>query len=190
MPQRIVNFKALAHPIRFRILDCLRDGEKGVNELSKSSADRTSERLSAACDPVRAQRCARPEIGQQRVLVGFRPDALQTARCSKGHFHQSSRRRTGHVAADKGSLLETKLFCVPYIRMYSYVPLSSCLESGLRIQVHTAARHEYMKRTVVGQRISAKEAKELAALGYETGSRGAVPKKAFSTPFETNPEWI
>ena len=27
-------FKALAHPIRIRILDCLRDGEKGVNELS------------------------------------------------------------------------------------------------------------------------------------------------------------
>jgi DNA-binding transcriptional ArsR family regulator len=28
-------FKALAHPIRIRILDCLRDGEKGVNELSE-----------------------------------------------------------------------------------------------------------------------------------------------------------
>ncbi len=39
MPQQIANFKAeffkaLAHPIRIRILDCLRDGEKGVNELS------------------------------------------------------------------------------------------------------------------------------------------------------------
>jgi DNA-binding transcriptional ArsR family regulator len=28
-------FKALAHPIRIRIVDCLRDGEKGVNELSE-----------------------------------------------------------------------------------------------------------------------------------------------------------
>ncbi len=27
-------FKALAHPVRIRILDSLRDGEKGVNELS------------------------------------------------------------------------------------------------------------------------------------------------------------
>ena len=40
MPQQIANFKseffkALAHPIRIRILDCLRDGEKGVNELSE-----------------------------------------------------------------------------------------------------------------------------------------------------------
>ena len=40
MPQQIANFKAeffkaLAHPIRIRILDCLRDGEKGVNEISE-----------------------------------------------------------------------------------------------------------------------------------------------------------
>jgi len=28
-------FKALAHPIRIQILDSLRDGEKGVNELSE-----------------------------------------------------------------------------------------------------------------------------------------------------------
>lgn len=40
MPQQIPNFKAeffkaLAHPIRIRILDSLRDGEKGVNELSE-----------------------------------------------------------------------------------------------------------------------------------------------------------
>jgi len=41
MPQQGANFKAeffkaLAHPIRIRILDCLRDGEKGVNELSEA----------------------------------------------------------------------------------------------------------------------------------------------------------
>ena len=40
MPQQIANFKAeffraLAHPVRIRILDCLRNGEKGVNELSE-----------------------------------------------------------------------------------------------------------------------------------------------------------
>ena len=40
MPQQLVNFKAeffkaLAHPIRIQILDCLRAGEKGVNELSE-----------------------------------------------------------------------------------------------------------------------------------------------------------
>jgi len=40
MPQQLANFKAeffkaLAHPIRIRIIDCLRDGEKGVNELSE-----------------------------------------------------------------------------------------------------------------------------------------------------------
>lgn len=40
MPHQLANFKAeffkaLAHPIRIRILDCLRDGEKGVNELSE-----------------------------------------------------------------------------------------------------------------------------------------------------------
>ncbi len=40
MPQQLANFKAeffkaLAHPIRIRILDCLRNGEKGVNELSE-----------------------------------------------------------------------------------------------------------------------------------------------------------
>ena len=40
VPQQLANFKsdffkALAHPIRIRILDCLRDGEKGVNELSE-----------------------------------------------------------------------------------------------------------------------------------------------------------
>jgi ArsR family transcriptional regulator len=40
MPQQLANFKAeffkaLAHPIRIRILDCLRDGEKSVNELSQ-----------------------------------------------------------------------------------------------------------------------------------------------------------
>lgn len=40
MPQQLANFKseffkALAHPIRIRILDSLRNGEKGVNELSE-----------------------------------------------------------------------------------------------------------------------------------------------------------
>ena len=40
MPQQVANFKAeffkaLAHPIRIRILDCLRRGEKGVGELSE-----------------------------------------------------------------------------------------------------------------------------------------------------------
>lgn len=40
MPQQLVNFKAeffkaLAHPIRIRILDSLRLGEKNVNELSE-----------------------------------------------------------------------------------------------------------------------------------------------------------
>jgi DNA-binding transcriptional ArsR family regulator len=40
MPHQLANFKseffkALAHPIRIRILDCLREGEKGVNELSE-----------------------------------------------------------------------------------------------------------------------------------------------------------
>jgi DNA-binding transcriptional ArsR family regulator len=40
MPQQVANFKAeffkaLAHPIRIRIVDCLRGGEKGVNELSE-----------------------------------------------------------------------------------------------------------------------------------------------------------
>jgi len=40
MPQQLANFKAeffkaLAHPVRIRILDCLRNGEKGVNELSE-----------------------------------------------------------------------------------------------------------------------------------------------------------
>ncbi len=39
MPQQLADFKAeffkaLAHPVRIQILDCLRDGEKGVNELS------------------------------------------------------------------------------------------------------------------------------------------------------------
>ena len=29
-------FKALAHPIRIGIVDCLRGGEKGVNELSEA----------------------------------------------------------------------------------------------------------------------------------------------------------
>jgi ArsR family transcriptional regulator len=41
MPQQVANFKseffkALAHPIRIRILDSLRSGEKGVNELSEA----------------------------------------------------------------------------------------------------------------------------------------------------------
>ena len=41
MPREIANFKAeffkaLAHPIRIQILDRLRDGEKGVNELSEA----------------------------------------------------------------------------------------------------------------------------------------------------------
>ncbi len=41
MPQQVANFKseffkALAHPVRIQILDCLRDGEKGVNELSEA----------------------------------------------------------------------------------------------------------------------------------------------------------
>lgn len=40
MPQQFADFKteffkALAHPIRIRIPDCLRRGEKGVNELSE-----------------------------------------------------------------------------------------------------------------------------------------------------------
>jgi len=40
MPQQLADFKseffkALAHPVRIRILDCLRDGEKGVTELSE-----------------------------------------------------------------------------------------------------------------------------------------------------------
>jgi ArsR family transcriptional regulator len=40
MPQQLADFKseffkALAHPIRIRILDCLREGEKGVTELSE-----------------------------------------------------------------------------------------------------------------------------------------------------------
>lgn len=41
MSQQTANFKAeffkaLAHPVRIRIVDCLRDGEKGVNELSQA----------------------------------------------------------------------------------------------------------------------------------------------------------
>jgi len=41
VPQQLANFKAeffkaLAHPIRIRILDRLRDGEKSVNELSEA----------------------------------------------------------------------------------------------------------------------------------------------------------
>ncbi len=41
MPQQLANFKAeffkaLAHPVRIRILDCLRAGEKSVNELSEA----------------------------------------------------------------------------------------------------------------------------------------------------------
>src|SRR6266852_7615701 len=40
MPQQLADFKseffkALAHPVRIRILDCLLDGEKGVTELSE-----------------------------------------------------------------------------------------------------------------------------------------------------------
>jgi DNA-binding transcriptional ArsR family regulator len=40
MPQLVANFKAeffkaLAHPIRIQIVDCLRRGEKSVNELSE-----------------------------------------------------------------------------------------------------------------------------------------------------------
>ena len=40
MPQQVANFKAeffkaLAHPVRIGILDCLRGGEKGVGELSE-----------------------------------------------------------------------------------------------------------------------------------------------------------
>src|SRR5258708_33320033 len=40
MPHQLANFKseffkALAHPILIRILDCLRDGEKAVTELSE-----------------------------------------------------------------------------------------------------------------------------------------------------------
>ena len=40
MPQQLANFKAeffnaLAHPIRIRIVDSLRAGEKGVSELSE-----------------------------------------------------------------------------------------------------------------------------------------------------------
>ena len=40
MPQQTANFKAeffkaLAHPTRIQILDCLRSGEKGVSELSE-----------------------------------------------------------------------------------------------------------------------------------------------------------
>ena len=40
MPQQLAEFKAeffkaLAHSVRIRILDCLRDGEKSVNELSE-----------------------------------------------------------------------------------------------------------------------------------------------------------
>jgi DNA-binding transcriptional ArsR family regulator len=40
MPHQVANFKAeffkaLAHPIRIQIVDCLRGGEKGVNELSE-----------------------------------------------------------------------------------------------------------------------------------------------------------
>ena len=40
MSQQLANFKAeffkaLAHPVRIRILDCLRTGEKSVNELTE-----------------------------------------------------------------------------------------------------------------------------------------------------------
>ena len=40
MPRQVANFKAeffkaLAHPIRIGIVDCLRGGEKGVSELSE-----------------------------------------------------------------------------------------------------------------------------------------------------------
>ncbi len=42
MPQQVANFKseffkALAHPIRIRILDCLRDGEKGVLQIEPAN---------------------------------------------------------------------------------------------------------------------------------------------------------
>ena len=40
MPKQVANFKAeffkaLAHPVRIQIVDCLRGGEKGVGELSE-----------------------------------------------------------------------------------------------------------------------------------------------------------
>ena len=40
MPKQVAHFKAeffkaLAHPVRIRIVDCLRGGEKGVGELSE-----------------------------------------------------------------------------------------------------------------------------------------------------------
>lgn len=55
-------FKALAHPLRIQILDVLRDGERGVNELA--------ERLSVEPTTVSQQLA----ILRSRNLVGGRKD--------------------------------------------------------------------------------------------------------------------
>ncbi len=103
MPQQLANFKAeffkaLGHPVRIRILDCLRGGEKGVNELSETLKMEQANVFSAIGNPPHSESGYRKEGWRQRVLFCFGSRGLQVAGRREGEFSATISRGARHVA--------------------------------------------------------------------------------------------
>jgi len=125
MPQQLANFKAeffkaLAHPIRIRMLDCLRDGEKGVNELSEALQIEQAN-VSQQLAILSAQHRGWQEVWQQCLLLRFRSDHLQASQCSEEHFQQSSGWCTRHAARNTRSVLKrSRDFFISDMQIFAY----------------------------------------------------------------------
>ena len=127
MPQQLANFKAeffkaLAHPIRIRILDCLRDGEKGVNELSEAlQIEQANVSQQLAILRVRNIVVGRKSGSNVYYSVSDRT-LFKLLDVAKSHFQQSSGRCTGHAAANSCGVidLEVLFFDLSYADMRRY----------------------------------------------------------------------
>jgi DNA-binding transcriptional ArsR family regulator len=94
-------FKALAHPLRIAVIDELRDGEIGVNELcERLSVEQSALSQQLAILRVRNIVVGRKE-GAQRLLLRPRQGGLQAPRCRKANLQQSSDRCEIHAGGDE-----------------------------------------------------------------------------------------
>ena len=81
-------FKALAHPLRIRVLDALREGELGVSELSaRLKAEQST--LSQHLAVLRAQRLVVNRKAGNQVFYSVRdPILLEVLALMRNYFHK------------------------------------------------------------------------------------------------------
>ncbi len=79
-------FKALAHPLRIAVLDELRNGEAGVNDLcARLGVEQSS--LSQQLAVLRSRNIViGRKDGPQRLLLRARQGRIQAPRCGKADF--------------------------------------------------------------------------------------------------------